>query len=339
MAKPRPSSPTFCRIIKFVYKKETEQLIKEEYNNVQKQIDEIVPSNIQIKDVNISVSHHLILSMIDGKVCNVLSENKSTQRCFICKTTAKNMNSDTILNEPEENMYRFGISSLHVYIRTMECLLNISYRLDKCEWQIRGKDNQEIVRKRKDNIKNKFREVGLIIDKVKPGFGTSNDGNTARRFFADYRSTACITGINENLIYRLNTILKALASGYEIDPDVFKTYCCETGRIYITLYPWYNMPVTLHKILVHGAEIIRHSILPIGQMSEEASEAKNKEIRNARLGYTCKTSRVRSNFDLIKYLLLSSDPHITMLRKLPNKSTDTSNTALLSLLKPTNVNV
>lgn len=79
------------------------------------------------------------------------------------------------------------------------------------------------------------------------------------------------------------------------------------------------MPATVHKILVHGAAIIKSSIIPIGQMSEEASEAKNKEIRRARLGHTLKTSRYRTNYDLIKHLLVSSDPFITLLRKLPQK--------------------
>lgn len=50
-----------------------------------------------------------------------------------------------------------------------------------------------------------------------------------------------------------------------------------------------------------------HSIIPLGQMSEEISEAKNKEIRRVRLGHTLKTSRHQTNYDLIKYMLMSSD--------------------------------
>lgn len=62
-----------------------------------------------------------------------------------------------------------------------------------------------------------------------------------------------------------------------------------------------------------------HSIIPLGQMSEEASEAKNKEIRRVRLEHTLKTSRHRTNYDLIKYMLMSLDPYIASLRKLPQK--------------------
>lgn len=330
---PRPSSPRFCRIIKFIYKKETYELIKNECSNIEKQIKELVPTQITIESANIFVTHKLILTMVDGKVCNTLSENKSTQRCFICKATAKEMNLINIVKVPEESMYKFGISSLHAYIRTMECLLNIAYRLDICEWQVRGNKNKEIVKKKKEDITKKFKEIGLLINKVKPGYGTSNDGNTARYFFAEYSKTASIIGLDENLIYRLGTILKAIASGYEINPNKFEEYCSKTRRLYIDLYPWYNMPTTVHKLLVHGSEIIRHSIIPVGQMSEEASEAKNKEIRKARLGHTLKISRVRTNYDLFKYLLLSSDPYISLLRKLPRKNKHKFDVDLLSLIK------
>lgn len=330
---PRPSSPRFCRIIKFIYKKETDELIRNECGNIEKQIEELVPTQITFGNVNISLTHKLILTMIDGKVCNTLSENKSTQKCFICKATAKEMNLININKEPEESMYKFGISSLHAYIRTMECLLNIAYRVDIKAWQVRGDINKEIVKKKKEEITKKFKEIGLIINKVKPGYGTSNDGNTARIFFNEYKRTASLIGLDENLIYRFGTILRAIASGYEIDPSKFKDYCSDTRMLYITLYPWYFMPTTVHKLLIHGSEIIRNSIIPVGQMSEEASEAKNKEIRKARLGHTLKTSRVRTNYDLIKYLLLSSDPYISLLRKLPSKKKHKFDSDFLNLIK------
>lgn len=331
---PRPSSPRFCRVIKFIYKKETEALIKEECQVIEKQIMELEPTRVEVKGVAISIKHYLIMSMIDGKVCNVLTENKSTQRCFICKATSKEMNSlQPMVREVDESMYGFGISSLHAYIRTMECLLNISYRMDIREWQVRGEQNKKIVKKTKEEIQKKFKGIGLIIDKVKPGFGTSNDGNTARAFFYNYATTAQITNIDENLIHRFGTILAAITSGYEINTEKFQEFCHETRVIYVNLYAWYNMPATVHKILVHGASIIKNCIIPIGQMSEEASEAKNKEIRKARLGHTMKTSRYRTNYDLMKHLLISSDPYITLLRKLPRKSTLRHDKDVLTLLK------
>jgi hypothetical protein len=40
----------------------------------------------------------------------------------------------------------------------------------------------------------------------------------------------------------------------------------------VELYGWYYMSVTVHKLLIHGADIIQNCIVPIGNLSEEASE-------------------------------------------------------------------
>lgn len=98
------------------------------------------------------------------------------------------------------------------------------------------------------------------------GFGTTNDGNTARRFFLDYKTSSRITGIDENLIFRFSIILQAISSGKQINIEKFRNYCKETAEIYVQLYSWYHMPVSVHKLLMHGADICNHfSILPIGK--------------------------------------------------------------------------
>lgn len=51
-----------------------------------------------------------------------------------------------------------------------------------------------------------------------------------------------------------------------------------TQQSYIEEYGWHPMTPTMHKILLHGADIIENAILPIGQLSEEAAEARNKHF-------------------------------------------------------------
>ena len=48
------------------------------------------------------------------------------------------------------------------------------------------------------------------------------------------------------------------------------------------------MPVTVHKILIHGAFVISNALLPIGQLSEEAQEARNKDFKRYREIHTRK---------------------------------------------------
>lgn len=68
-----------------------------------------------------------------------------------------------------------------------------------------------------------------------------------------------------------------MASGRKINTDALSSYCGETARLLIRLYEWYYLPASIHKILFHGSAIMEHFLVPIGQLSEEAQEAKNKE--------------------------------------------------------------
>ncbi|CAH2088703.1 unnamed protein product [Euphydryas editha] len=168
--------------------------------------------------------------------------------------------------------------------------------------------------------------MGLLVDIPIAGFGNSNDGNSARRFFQDPKLTSEITRV-ETLIYRLKIILEVISSGHEIDVAKFEKYAYESCS-------WYPMTSTMHKILVHGAEIISHALLPIGQLSEEAAEAQNKHFRTYRQGFARKFSRDACNRDVIHRLLLNSDPLLTSIRPLSRKSTNLFSKETIHLLLP-----
>lgn len=66
--------------------------------------------------------------------------------------------------------------------------------------------------------------------------------------------------------------------------------------------------------MIHGAEIMQHCLLPIGQLSEEVIEARHKEFRQYRRENTRKSNRRITNQNMLHSLLISSDPYITSLR-------------------------
>ena len=51
------------------------------------------------------------------------------------------------------------------------------------------------------------------------------------------------------------------------------------------------MPTAAHVILMHGHEIIEKMQFPLGMVSEEASEARNKNIKDYRENFSRMTSR------------------------------------------------
>lgn len=310
---PAPSSTNYCRPIGFTFAKETNDLIKKESASLEEEIGNLVATIVD----NLNIRHVLYMTMIDGKISTVISNTSSAAVCNICNTPPSKMNDlDFVSNKPvREEMYKYGLSSLHMWIRCMECILHISYNLDFKKWAARNED--KLLKETKKNMtQEEFRErTGLLIDIVKQGFGTTNDGNTARRFFENYEVSAEITGINPDLIKRFAVILQTISSGQPINTNLFREYCRETAVLYVKLYPWYYMPSSVHKLLIHGADICdSFSFIPIGMLSEEASEARNKDFRNVRMAHTRKIGRLQTNLDILHNFLISSDPYISHIK-------------------------
>lgn len=283
---PRPSSPRFCRPIRLQFLHEDVQSTRKEVTDIEQQIGGLAPYATVQNGKSISVTYCMSFTMIDGKVCNAVTGTTSAQRCFLCKATSKQFNDiDNIIKmDITTDNLRFGISTLHAWIRFFECCLHLSYKLPSEKWQARQEEVKRNVKMRKEEIQTQFKiKLGLIVDRPKPGYGSSNDGNTARRFFENAAISAEITGVDEDLIHRFHVILQVISSGYDIDNEKFKDYCVNTARLFVALYPWYYMPTSIHKVLIHGAEIVKYALLPIGQLSEDAQESRNKDIKNFRL--------------------------------------------------------
>lgn len=115
-------------------------------------------------------------------------------------------------------------------------------------------------------------------------------------------------------------------------------YALETAKLCIELcidkYSWYSMPPSVHKVLIHGPDIIEHALVSIGQLSEEAHEARNKEFKKYRECFSRKISRSKTNEDVLNLRLITSDPLITSLRKVPKKKATQFNKEVLNLLMP-----
>lgn len=147
------------------------------------------------------------------------------------------------------------------------------------------------------------------MDRPKPGgSGTTNDGT--RKAFEKPDLLAEYLDFNPKLLCNFKTILIALSCHLPKDPQKFQTLCDTTAELYVKSYNWFPMPSTLYKILMHGADIIRTSLLPVGMLVEEASESRNKDYKNYRLSH-CRTFNRKANIEDMFYRAMdSSDPII-----------------------------
>lgn len=316
---PVPSSVRFCRPILIEFSKETPEKTTSVVNEINAQIATLSPTLINKNGRGIEITHTLFLTMVDGKVAQVLTDTSSGAVCTICGAKPTEMNNlEKVRNKPvDESAYQYGLSTLHSWIRFMELILHVSYNLSFEKWSATTAENKESKKQKKLYIQRRFREeLGLNIDKPKQGTGNTNDGNTARRFFQNYQCTAEITGVDEDLIKRFYILLQVMSSGKNINATEFGRYAYDTAQLFVTKYRWYYMPSSVHKVLIHGESVIRHySLLPLGQLSEDAQESRNKDYKRFRLHHARKCSRIATNEDVLHTLLYTSDPLITSLRK------------------------
>ncbi|KAI8125494.1 hypothetical protein CVS40_4198 [Lucilia cuprina] len=310
-----PQSVRFCRPLKIEFIKETKEHILKEKHNIDLQISNLEHLEYSLSNGKIiSVKYELIMTLIDGKVLNVLTGTKSSQSCPICGANPKqfllikDLNSSVF--QPKLNTLKYGISPLHAWIRCLEFVLNLSYRLPVKKWQIRNAQDKSLMQQRKRKIQEQFwNKMGLHVHKPKSnGSGTTNDGNTARKAFLNPELFASITNVDVDFIKHLHIILIAISSEFEVSVENLKHFCCATADIYFKNYDWYPMSATLHKILAHSAQILQVSIVPLGCAGENASEARNKFYKKDRIEHARKDSRVHNITDVFNRAMDSSDP-------------------------------
>lgn len=162
---PLPSSTKFCRPIKFNFTKETPENSVKEFKIMEEKISKLKDSSIVCGSKNILVTHKLYSTMVDGKMIDDLTENKCHSTCYICSATTSQMNDFDNLKTKKliESNYAFGISSLHCWIRFMECLLHISYKLEIGKWKACTESDKEKVKAKKSMVQQEFkREKGKI---------------------------------------------------------------------------------------------------------------------------------------------------------------------------------
>lgn len=216
----------------------------------------------------IVVTYKPQMTLIDGKVLNSLTGTASTQCCPICWVKPKILLETTDFHAkcftPRPPALKYGVSPLHAWIRFFELVLNVSYRLKIQKWHIAQAYKTEMMCRKKEIQKMMWTRMGLHVSIPKQnGSGNSNDGNTARRAFRNYQLFSSITSFDQNILYYFYIVLITISCEHCVDVEKFKIFCEKTFLLYVNTYPWYPISPTVHKILVHGWQIMNSSLVPV----------------------------------------------------------------------------
>jgi hypothetical protein len=218
-----------------------------------------------------------------------------------------------------EERLQFGASPLHFGLRAFEALLHIAYKQDVKAFKVRNPTDKATVAERTAAVKSAFeQELGLKVDRRRDGgFGNTNTGNVARKAFANAEKTAAICGVPTMLVSNLDIIWRTLASSQPINSEKFGELCEKTLEQYMSCAQWYDIPPSLHRVLVHGKEIVEATPLPIGITSEEGAESNTKFARRFHENHTRKTSQEDTMSDLFHRMMDISDPIVMAMSPQP----------------------
>jgi hypothetical protein len=77
------------------FKKETAELAKEETSVGEEQISKLEKPVITVEEQNsvLSASHNMVLTLIQDKICNVITSTSPAQVCYVCGAAPKEMNN------------------------------------------------------------------------------------------------------------------------------------------------------------------------------------------------------------------------------------------------------
>ena len=308
----RPNNPHSCRPLRLSFEIENKETSIAENERLSTEIENL-NSFIVSENPRISILYKGLETLVDGKVVSNLT-NGNTTRCTVCDATRSEMEKNVgPFNAISDLRLSFGISPLHFGLRAFEALLHIAYKQDVKSFISRKEEDKAKINQRTQIVKDLFlTELGLKVDRPKEGGsgGTTNTGNLVRKAFKNAETTARICGVSTILVSNLDTIWRTLTSGKSINLIQFDKFCKETLRHYMLDAGWYSLPPTLHRVLVHGKDIIEATPIAIGATSEEGSEANAKFARKFLKHHTRKSSHSNTMFDLFHRLLDISDPFV-----------------------------
>jgi hypothetical protein len=317
------------RTISLVYHKETDEMIIETYDNIQDQIKRIISHKYKfLENYNLEVCHNFHLSMIDGRVIKVLTRTRSFMQCPICNALPNDMNVLQNLENgkfnPINKAIRHTIAPLHTIMNVMLCLYHLACRKGIKKWRVMSDEDKLLYEENRLEYRQKlWDEFKVRFDEPSKGGGNSMNGSVCRKLFRDPVKLARVLELDEELVCRLAIILKIVNCKFDIDPEKFEKYATYTYKLFVKKYVWYKMPCNLHKLLAHGAYVMRTSPLPIGLTSEESQESKNKLYRNFRQFHARKTSREDNIKDVFTRAFLLSDPFVANYDSLNEKKNTT----------------
>ena len=227
-----------------------------------------------------------------------------------------------LTTEPLSASDHHYITLTHQYINGTTWFLNIFYRVkaNLFIWAIRGEESQGKLKKAKQSVLKHIEETtGLKLDQCDSSSGhtaTSTTGQQGRRFFSYELREKIIDSLPTKykekiscLMKMYSVILRAVSSTQALNIDELKKLTREFSLFVAKELNWIDYNLTVHNLIFHSAELVeRNNGIALGELSEEALESSNKDVRNYREFLARKCGHIPNLTDVFNRLFTRSDP-------------------------------
>ena len=229
-----------------------------------------------------------------------------------------------LTSEPLSSSDHHYLTLTHQYINGTTWFLHILYKIKANLFtrDIRGEKNKDRYKKAKDSVVTSIQEkTGLKLDQMDSSAGntgTSTTGQQGRRFFSyelREKIVECVPDkFKQNyarLMHMYSVILRAVSSTQSINVFELKKLTVDFTLFISDEFPWVEYNITVHNLIFHSAELVeRNNGIALGELSEEALESCNKDVRNYREFLSRKCGHIPNLTDVFNRLFIRSDPVI-----------------------------
>ena len=258
-----------------------------------------------------------------------------------------------LTSEPLSSSDHHYLTLTHQYINGTSWFLHILYRAkaNLLTWAIRGEENQKRLKTAKDSVVTSIQEkTGLKLDQMDSSAGntgTSTTGQQGRRFFSYELREKIIESVPEKfkqnfsrLMHMYSVILRAVSSTQSLNIAELKKLTVEFSLFIANEFKWIDYNITVHNLIFHSAELVeRNNGIGLGELSEEALESSNKDVRNYREFLARKCGHIPNLTDVFNRLFIRSDPLIRhiIVQSQPKREKRTSNVNILTTINEDDV--
>ncbi|CAF1467991.1 unnamed protein product [Didymodactylos carnosus] len=200
-----------------------------------------------------------------------------------------------LISKPLLSSDQHFITITHQYINGVTWILKIIYHLRSSvlNWSERGVIKEQINKARELVLNEIEKATGFRLDKCEltGNSGTSTTGGQGRRFFSFELRKAIVKTVRSNyqksfekLLQLYSVILRAVSSTESVDVPKFRQLTVDFSVLIAKEFPWIDYSMTTHSLIFHSAELIfRNNSRGLGEISEDALESTNKDVRNFHL--------------------------------------------------------